>query len=131
MSVVKPKERWKPVPDYEGLYEVSSLGNVRSVKGGRCRAVKPVPGKQNYLGVSLSKANKVVRVQVHKLVLLAFRGPRPAGLIARHRNGQNQDNKATNLRWGTVTQNNRDTVKHGRHRPGTLVRLERLAAEAQ
>lgn len=113
------REAWRqvPLPEFSEDYQVSNLGQVRSLKYGKCRLLVPVPGKQGYLGVSLSKKNRVRRVPIHLLVLLAFKGPRPAGKLARHRDGINTHNVASNLRWGTVAQNNRDTVRHGHHCP--------------
>jgi hypothetical protein len=57
---------------------------------------------------------------VHRLVLCSFVGPRPVGMVCRHLNGNQKDNRLENLAWGTIAENNRDRVKHG-----TIPRAER------
>jgi hypothetical protein len=52
---------------------------------------------------------------VHRLVLLAWVGPPPAGTEACHNNGMADDNRLVNLRWGTRSENTRDMVSHGTH----------------
>lgn len=53
---------------------------------------------------------------IHRLVLEAFVGPCPDGMEALHSDGNKTNNNVDNLRWGTPSENNRDIVKHGRHR---------------
>lgn len=56
-------------------------------------------------------------VRVHVLVATAFHGPRPIGMVCRHLNDIKTDNRACNLAWGTVAENNRDAVLNGRAVP--------------
>lgn len=129
----RPNEVWKAVPGYEGEYEVSTLGRVRSVarvismQNGthRCCAGKVLTHTMNgpsyYHKVSLSKSLRGKRVgrtgqkqhYVHVLVLTAFVGPQPAGLVARHLDGNIDNNTLKNLRYGTPKQNGQDKVRHG------------------
>jgi hypothetical protein len=119
-------ERWLPVPGYEGSYEVSDFGNVRSVPRVRnCRNgtrlapgcdLKPFPDQSGYPWVRLSLPDKSVARRVHTLVLAAFVGPRPAGMVIRHLNGIESDNRLENLRYGTHSENSKDIVLHGRNR---------------
>jgi hypothetical protein len=60
---------------------------------------------------------------VHTLVLLAFRGPCPPGMMCRHLNGDKTDNRLENLVWGTAAENNADMVRHGRWHGGRRARL--------
>lgn len=122
-------ERWQSITDHPG-YEVSDQGRVRSLartitrSSGRRysvprRLLEPFANSRGYLCVSLSRADvpsKRRNAPVHALVLAAFTGPRPDGLVSRHLNGDRTDNRAANLAWGTVTENNRDTVAHGHNR---------------
>lgn len=115
-------EVWKPVPGYEGLYEVSSIGRVKSlprlrVKGG---IMKLRPGNKSgcYLAVALSKHDVRVVHYVHYLVLLAFVGPRPEGLEVRHLDGNDLNNTLGNLAYGTSAENKADVLRHGRHHLG-------------
>ena len=129
------KERWKPIPGYEGQYEVSDQGRVRSstrlvmcegtVKGSyfsvkQGRILKPGRMPAGHLSVSLGRRNSQC---VHKLVLLAFVGPALPNQECRHLNGDPADNRLKNLRWGTRTENIKDAVQHG-----TWMTPERKAA---
>ena len=104
-------ERWLPVVGFEGLYEVSNLGKVRSLpRQVRCNPrgmgnrVRVSPGKLlrpdncgGYRRVVLCKKNVHYRRAVHTLVLMAFVGPCPEGMEGCHKNGIRNDNRVTNL----------------------------------
>lgn len=116
-------EIWKPVPGYEGSYEASTLGRIRSadrVAAGHHR----VPGQilrlnptQNgyYLRVALSQNGARRTFTVHRLVALTFMGPRPDGMEIRHLNGDGRDCRLDNLAYGTRSENILDQVAHGTH----------------
>lgn len=119
-------EQWRPVVGWEGWYEVSDLGHVRSmarvVRGSRgcvqhlkSRARTIKPGFGGYLTVVLYRNNKGHGVRVHTLVLEAFIGPRPDDMECCHDNGDPSDARLSNLYWGTHSQNQLDQVRHGRH----------------
>ena len=116
------KEEWRPIPDFEGLYEVSDQGRVRSLaRSGRYhrksdRILSPSRLPAGYL--SLLLCDKVrgleVRRYVHDLVLTVFIGPRPAGTEACHfPNRDPSDCRAVNLRWDTRRNNHADKRAHG------------------
>lgn len=115
-------EVWKSIPEHEGMYEVSDHGNVRSldrviVKSDGVvmrlsgKMLKPYPHPQGYLQVRLQRR----QWKVHQLVLLAFVGPLPAGQLVRHRNDVPDDNRLSNLTYGTHAENARDAVTNGRN----------------
>lgn len=113
-------ERWLPVPGYEGFYEVSDQGSVRSVRhmtragwrGGRL--LKPFPDSDGYLRVNLSRHGTVAGLRpVHGLVLLAFIGPMPAGQQVRHGPGGKVDNRLANLCYGTPLEQSEDKRRDG------------------
>lgn len=117
-------ERWLPVVGYEGRYEVSDLGRVRSVpRVVHTRArwgaqVRHYPSK--ILSHHLNKGYPMVRlggggptVQVHVLVLEAHVGPRPPGFEACHGDGVRDNNALTNLRWASRKENQADRIRHG------------------
>lgn len=113
------EETWKDVIGYEGLYKVSNLGNVRSLDrptGRKGRILTLGYGRGKYATVCLSKQGKARTTLVHHLVLDAFVGLRPEGHETRHLNGNRRDNRLTNLRWGTKSENTLDQVSMGRHR---------------
>ena len=115
-------EIWKAIPGYEGLYEVSDQGNVRTFRrGANGRLLKPGRMPQGHLSVALGRGNSQC---VHKLVLLAFVGPAPDRHECCHNNGNPADNRLENLRWGTRSDNIRDAVRHG-----TWLTPERIAGQ--
>lgn len=118
-------EIWKDVPGYEGQYQVSDQGRVRSIdrvveqaaRSGtiykkNIRGVMLRPGRMlaGHLSVCLGKSNSHC---VHKLVLLAFVGAAPENHECLHANGVPSDNRLENLRWGSRSDNIRDAVAHG------------------
>ena len=108
-------ERWLPVPGYEGLYEVSDQGAVMSLKKGR-RPRKLQWWRGLYRTIQLFDKTGTGRAKgfyVHNLVLLAFVGPRPDGLVTRHLNGNPSDNRLSNLAYGTYSENQQDSIQHG------------------
>src|SRR6266576_4779088 len=115
-------ERWLPVVGYEGLYEVSEMGFVRRlvfINGNSHRPyLQPRLLKRNklntgYLSVDLCKDNLVTKGPIHRLVLLAFVGPCPEGMVAAHANGKRDDPRLENLRWATWHDNEMDKRIHG------------------
>lgn len=135
-------ERWLPIPGYEGLYEVSDAGVVRSleryVRSGKSglrlvreRILKthkrPLGG---YVYVILCRAGEPERHQlIHRAVLSAFDGPCPDGYEGCHRDGNVENNSRPNLYWGTHSQNILDAVRHGTH-PGLARNRARRAVSA-
>jgi len=104
-------ETWKVIPGYEGQYEVSDRGRVRSFRrGANPRVLKPGRMPSGHLSVALGRKNSQC---VHKLVLLAFVGAAPNRHECRHLNGNPADNRLENLCWGTRRENILDAVRHG------------------
>lgn len=114
-------EIWLPVVGYEGLYEVSNRGRVRSLprrdaQGGQRRMRMHRPSRMDaygHLGVKLRKDGEVRSRYVHQLVLEAFVGARPEGTIACHWNDVSDDNRVENLRWATPRDNRNDMIRNG------------------
>lgn len=109
-------ENWKDVPGYEGRYQVSDLGNVRSVDR-RVRLVahgkettrhspgcvlRPGTAQSGHLTVALGKGNSQ---WVHRLVMLAFVGPCPEGCEVLHLDHRPTNNTLANLKYGTRGEN--------------------------
>lgn len=120
-------ERWLPVPGYEGLYEVSSHGQVWSAPRATTRGgiLKHIIYPNGYHFVTLTRNSKQQRFPVHGLVMIAFVGPYPEGLEVRHLDGDPGNNRwapgdeeqtrvaGGNLVYGTHSQNMRDKQEHG------------------
>ena len=116
-------ETFKDIPGYEGLYQISDLGRVLSVKRGKFMKTRyRFSGRLNgrihlpYEEVNLSKDGKFKTRVIHRLVLLTFKGPCPMGHIAMHQNDNPKDNRLINLKWGTPSENTTDAIKKGRQK---------------
>lgn len=114
-------EVWKPVVGFEGLYEVSDQGRVRSldryVEVGRGRRFSAgrvlIPCLAGgYPRVDLCSDRRYPR-NVHVLVARAFLGPTPPGHGALHFDGDKTNNRLANLRYGTQGENAADAARHG------------------
>ena len=95
------KEIWKDIKDYEGLYQVSNLGRIKSLKGyhRKERILKLRNNLYGYLTVGLSKYNKVKRRKIHRLVAEAFI-PNPNNYEqVNHIDGNKLNNAVFNLEW--------------------------------
>jgi len=123
------EEQWRAVPDFEGIYEVSTRGQVRSLdrvhRGQRTRFFKGKILRQQtgrgYLTVMLRNANPgaaipMMQIGVHRLMALAFLGPPQAGFDrVCHINDVRTDNRIENLTWGNASINGQHSVANGRH----------------
>ena len=120
-------EDWRPVTGYEGAYEVSSNGQVRSL----ARTITRGPGirqklRERILKVGVSSGAPHPRVALHKegawrwayvhhLVAAEFIGPRPDGMYVLHADDDPTNNRVENLRYASPSENNFDAVRHGRN----------------
>lgn len=117
--------KWKDVVGYEGLYQVSDTGLVRSLdkevaprkgassytKHGRVMVASPNP--KGYLVITLKKAKSKRQFKVHTLVCIAFLGPRPNMQVVRHLDDNPTNNNLDNLSYGTQSDNMSDRKRNG------------------
>jgi len=133
-------EEWRPVVTFDGRYkdshEVSNLGRVRSrnrlmMNGGKLRRVAGRylvirPDHHGYASVQMTNDQVRLAKPVHTLVLEAFVGLRPEGMVARHLNGNRGDPRLENLAWGTPQENVNDQFRHGTFSQGEKHHQSRL-----
>lgn len=106
-------ETLKPVPGFPG-YFANARGHVVSTKQGYARTLGGWPDKDGYLKCNLWVDGKEKVCRTHVLVCTAWCGVRPSDAHeVRHLNGNRQDNRPGNLKWGTKKQNARDRERHG------------------
>ena len=102
-------ETWKQVPGYEGLYEVSNLGRVKSLGRPRClrggRILKQQDNGFGYLLCQLCKAGKRRMASTHRLVAAAFIPNPDDKPQVNHKDGCKHNNRADNLEWCTNSEN--------------------------
>lgn len=131
---------WRAVPRYEGIYEVSDAGWVRSVDrvvhfaDGRVRQYRgQVLADYNdgngYPKVTLKNKDRGARVHVHVLLAAAFIGPRPDGQEVCHNDGKPANCTRTNLRYDTPVGNYADRFLHGTQPLGEQVPASKLKAD--
>ena len=125
------QERWLPIPGYEGSYEVSDFGQIRSLRGykRRERIRKPVLRDDGYFQVTLYM-NRIGKAWlVHRAVLFAFVGAPDQGHEAAHMDGNKGNNALENLVWATSLENNRHKVAHGTNGCGEKNAMSKITPE--
>lgn len=110
-------EEWRDIEGYEGKYQVSSLGRVKSLNYNNTMEEKILKqGKcDGYLKVVLCKNNKIKRFFVHRLVACAFIDNKDNKPQIDHINAIKDDNRAGNLRWVTNKENSNNPISISKH----------------
>ncbi len=118
-------EEWRPVLGYEGCYEVSNLGRVRSLPRRAIRrdgTTLPVAGRvlkswlaKGYPAVNMSVDGRWAQKLIHIMVCEAWHGPRPPGMMARHLDDVPTNISPDNLAWGERKDNAQDALRNGRN----------------
>jgi hypothetical protein len=116
-------EEWRDCVGFEGYYQVSNLGNIRSLdrmvrtnakkptyRQHKGKNLKPRKDAYGYLITCFWVEGKKSTVKIHRLVLDAFIGVEPR-FVCDHLNGVRDDNRLENLRWATVKENNNNRHK--------------------
>jgi hypothetical protein len=105
------KEIFKDIPGYEGLYQVSNLGNVKSLGNGKARIeriLKIVKNKRGYYQVSLCKEGKMKCIKVHQLVAMTFLAHKLDGtmkIVPDHKDMDKSNNCVSNIELITQREN--------------------------
>ena len=118
-------EEWRPVVGYEGLYEVSNTGQIRSSRTARILKQLVLPNK--YLQVSLYKDKKRKQTLVHRLVAAAFIENGDDLPMVNHKDENKQNNNASNLEWCDCRYN----CNYGEISPVTKMLMAKKKAVAQ
>ena len=124
-------EEWRPVVGWEGLYEVSNCGRVRSIYRGHGSG-RIINGALDHLGrrnLLLCRGPIRKNARAHTLVLTAFVGNKPAGMQCCHNDGNPSNNHISNLRWDTPKNNQADRIRHGTNLCGVQMHLAKLNPE--
>ena len=113
----QPLEIWKPVVGFEGRYEVSNLGNIRSLnyhrKKGLTKILSQFPDKGGYMRVRFCEHGRMFTAKVHRVVAESFL-PNPEGKReVNHIDGNTKNNALSNLEWVTPSENMRHAYQRG------------------
>lgn len=114
------KEIWKDIPNYEGLYQASNLGNIKSLERYNYKGhhnlekiLKPTLCKNGYLYVNLCKSKKTKIIQVHKLIAITFLKNPNNYLCINHIDGNKTNNLVYNLEYCTYSHNEKEAYRLG------------------
>lgn len=123
-----PERQWRPVPEYEGLYDASDKGDIWSLprNGKAGRLLRQHRHRQGYLTVALCRNGSQKTVMVHQVMMLAFAGQPGPGQEVRHLDSNPANNRwapgnteeevraaGGNLYYGTQFENEQDKIGHG------------------
>lgn len=123
-----PQRDMKPIPGFNG-YCATDDGSIVSTRSGTARAIRARVHK-GYLVVTVRGIGARERHPVHRMVLAAYAGAPPFdGAVCRHLNGCAQDNRPSNLAWGTCRDNYADAVQHGTKGHGMRAPRRKLTEE--
>ena len=135
------QEEWRDIPGFEGMFQVSSMGRVKSldrIVGGAGGRTRVFPGSMRsfgragagYRNVTLGKNGRRRTFRLHRLVLSVFVGPCPEGFQGSHLNGDPGDNRLCNLKWESARDNHMRQWDHGT-RPSVLTREDVIEIRAR
>ena len=134
------KEVWKDIPGYEGLYQASNLGRIKSLSKKLWNGHGYFYSKEKILkpGLSSNKEENKRRLMVvlckdvkktwsvHKLIAITFLGEKPEELIICHNDGNHLNNSVDNLRYDSYKENTRDILKHDRTIAKSKLNIENI-----
>lgn len=137
-------ENWRSVVGYEGLYEVSDIGRVRSIdryvsqiNNGTItdrlyqgRILKMKKESNGYLSIKLCNQENTKYKKIHRLVAEAFIPNQNKKPLINHKNGIKQDNRVSNLEWCTIKENSEHALKTGLHNPIITEQCKKSSIEA-
>jgi hypothetical protein len=129
MAAVRSREIWKDVPGWEGFYQVSTYGRVRSIprkvptwRGWRIspdKVLTPSIGDAGYKQVVLCRNGNGVNFTIHTLMVLAFIPNPESKPEVSHINDVKTDNRLENLEWATRVENSRRAIQNNKYRQGS------------
>lgn len=128
-------DHFRPIEGYPG-YRISRQGDVESRWSRTVHKsltdtwlpLRPVR-RSGYLTVNLSDGTRKRQHYIHRLVLEAFVGPCPEGMVCCHNDGDRQNNRVGNLRWDTYKANEDDKVRHGTKLMGSQINAKLTEGE--
>ena len=106
-------EQWFSIPEYKGFYSITRSGKIKNDRTGHILSF--YINKKGYKCIDLSTNGKRHKCRLHQLLANTFIGEQKKGLCVRHLDGNSLNNSIENLAYGTQSDNEKDSVKHGTH----------------
>jgi len=109
-------EIWKDIKGYEGLYQISNYGNVKTLDYNHTKKekqMKPILQVDGYLGINLMKDGKRKRYRIHRLVLETFTNNKNNYPVVNHKDGNKTNNCLDNLEWCSISYNTQHSYDMG------------------
>lgn len=119
----------KVIPNFPDYY-ADTKGNIWSYKRKKYYRLNPGDNGKGYLYCFLYKNGKQFRFYVHHLILKTFIGNCPIGMQACHQNSVRNDNKLSNLRWDTASNNEKDKLQNDTYFP-SLKTMKKMQEKAK
>ena len=121
------QEQWRDIEGYDGMYQVSDLGRVRSLKYGKVRVLRPKKNNKGYLQIGLCKNGKAKNYKIHRLVAQAFiHNDYETKIYINHRDECKQNNRLWNLEYCTAQYNNTYNNVNWRRKNGKRRKIAKL-----
>lgn len=111
------RELWKDIQGYEGLYQVSNTGKIKSLHLGKNRILRSTPNSCGYHKVELYKNKKSKVFYVHRIVAMSFIDNTYGKPQINHIDGNKNNNSVSNLEWVTASENQKHALKNNLHAP--------------
>jgi len=114
-------EIWEDIDGYEGLYQISNLGRIKSLPRTITYTVKmetkelimkPSVSSSGYCGVNLKGIGKVKRLNVHRILAKTFINNKNKKKCVNHKDGNRLNNNLSNLEWVTHSENSKHAYRH-------------------
>jgi hypothetical protein len=127
------EEIWKDIEGYEGVYQVSNLGRVKSLKYGIKSRIKILSGaisSNGYFYVALYKNKKIVKISIHRLVAITFINNPEQKEQVNHIDGNKTNNFYNNLEWATRSENMKHAFKTGLNKSSDLQKQKTIESNS-
>ena len=124
--MLNQQEIWKDIQGFEGMYQVSNLGSIRSIIKKPFLAMVLAKDKTGYLSVQFSVKGKKYRHRVHRLVALSFIDNVYGSPVINHKDGDKRNNRVNNLEWTTYRDNAVHAMRIGLSPKGEKSSLSKL-----
>lgn len=106
-------EQWFSIPEYKGFYSITRSGKIKNDRTGHILSF--YVNKKGYKCVDLATNGERHKCRLHQLLAHTFIGEQKKGFCVRHLDGNSMNNSIENLAYGTQSDNEKDSVKHGTH----------------